>query len=260
VVEKDRFEDEGYDSADSEDEYQRVRYRRKVREARRAQRARSADDWSRGRARSSSVKGREMVRYQSRRRQEEEPSDSERTIYYGGSDDESRSSRGGPKSKCGDHCGKKEQAFPSAFRHPTSDEEYDSEEDERERKKRRNKRALYAGLATIATVATANGVYQNQKGYRLRKAALDATESPCAAEKAHLRHKTMLQDAFAVGVVAVGLNNLRLAWKKHGTLGDQDKEAHERWHQHRITRDLRRQAAANLPQNVPQWKPIEEGR
>ena len=245
---KDSFEDEGYDSGED----YRIKYRRKVRERR--ARSVSADRAPPVRARSASTKGREMIRYPSRRRNvDDTDSDEERTIYpsdVNDDGDDRRSARSGSSGKSkalaqadehGPHCATG-FVFPPAFRHPADDEDYDSEEDERERRKRRNKRLLYTGLATVSTIATCNGVYQNHKGYRLRRAALEQQATPCAAEVKRLKRKALAQDALAVAIVGVGVNNLRLAWQKTKTLKEQDQEARRRWEEHRMRRELGRDA------------------
>ena len=77
----------------------------------------------------------------------------------------------------------------------------------------RNKKLLYTGLACVATIAAGNNIYQNTKAHHLRKKEVNEGEM-CLSEEKRLRQKALLMDILSVGVVAVGINNVRMGWKR----------------------------------------------
>ncbi|POR36496.1 Uncharacterized protein TPAR_03312 [Tolypocladium paradoxum] len=80
----------------------------------------------------------------------------------------------------------------------------DSDEDEKRAKKMRGKQILTAGLATVATIHAAHGVYQSMEKRRARqKAVKEGRLSPDEAKK--LKTKAMMQDAASVGIAALGI-------------------------------------------------------
>lgn len=96
----------------------------------------------------------------------------------------------------------------------------DSEEDEKRAKKMRGKQVLTTGLATVATIHAAHGVYQSMEKRRSRqKAVHEGTMTPAEAKK--LKTKAMMQDAASVGIAALGIK---------GALGEM-KEAKEMTHE-----------------------------
>lgn len=106
----------------------------------------------------------------------------------------------------------------------SSDEHYDSATEHKERLKRRKDNLLTAGLATITTVAAGNGIYQNTKLYHARKNAMQDGEM-CSHELEKLKTKATLMNLFSVGVVAIGLNNVRLGWMRHENTKKANREA-----------------------------------
>lgn len=96
----------------------------------------------------------------------------------------------------------------------------DSSEDERRAKKMRGKQAITTGLAAIATVHAAHGVYKSMEKRKARqKAVKEGLLSPQEAKK--LKTKAIMQDAASVGIAAIGIK---------GALSEL-KEARERTHE-----------------------------
>ena len=95
-----------------------------------------------------------------------------------------------------------------------TDSGYDSEAYEREKRAARNKKILYTGLATVTTVAAANNIYQNTKGFHGRRHALkEAAENgelEDEEERKRRRNKHLMMDAFGLLVVGIGVNNVRV--------------------------------------------------
>lgn len=80
----------------------------------------------------------------------------------------------------------------------------DSSDDERHARKMRGKQIITTGLATIASIHAAHGVYQSiEKRKSRRKAVKAGTMSPNQARA--LKSKAMLEDAASVGLAALGV-------------------------------------------------------
>lgn len=80
----------------------------------------------------------------------------------------------------------------------------DSSEDEKQARKMKGKQILTSGLAAVATIHAAHGVYQSMDKRKLRqKAVREGRLSPAEAKK--LKTKAMLQDAAAIGIAAMGV-------------------------------------------------------
>ncbi|KAL7930867.1 hypothetical protein V8C35DRAFT_129378 [Trichoderma chlorosporum] len=102
----------------------------------------------------------------------------------------------------------------------------DSSEDERRAKKMRGKQMITTGLAAIATVHAAHGVYKSMEKRKARKEAVkEGLLSPQEAKK--LRAKAIMQDAASVGIAAIGIK---------GALSEM-KEAREMTHECREWRN-----------------------
>ena len=102
-----------------------------------------------------------------------------------------------------------------------------SEELENQRKKMRGKELLTAGLASIATIHAAHGVYQSMKGSENRhKLVQEGEMSPEEARKK--RSKAWLQDAAAVGIAALGIKGAYSEWKEMNEQRHSVKELEER--------------------------------
>ncbi|KAM0246082.1 hypothetical protein ACHAQJ_010349 [Trichoderma viride] len=80
----------------------------------------------------------------------------------------------------------------------------DSSEDEKRAKKMKGKQILTSGLAAVATVHAAHGVYKSMEKRKARqKAVKEGLLSPQEAKK--LKTKAIMQDAASVGIAAIGI-------------------------------------------------------
>lgn len=98
---------------------------------------------------------------------------------------------------------------------PYADDTSDEEEIvklEAEGKRMRGKELLTAGLATVATIHAANGVYSSMVAHEKRHKMVDAgTMTPAEARKKQTR--AWVQDAAAVGIAALGIKGAFSEWK-----------------------------------------------
>ncbi|MCJ1421014.1 hypothetical protein MMC32_007376 [Xylographa parallela] len=111
-----------------------------------------------------------------------------------------------------------------------------SSEDEREHKHIRTKELLTAGLAAVATIHAASGVYSSMEARDKRYEQLKSGKiSPEDARKE--KTKAMLQDFAAVGVAALSIKGAMSKWQgaaaQHKTRKQHKKEKEER-HQKRL--------------------------
>jgi len=94
---------------------------------------------------------------------------------------------------------------------------------EKRRRKTRGKEILTAGLATVATIHAAHGIYSSMMASEKRRKLVSEGEmSPEEARKR--KSKNMLQDAAAVGIAALGLKSAYGEWKE---MNESRKEKHE---------------------------------
>ncbi len=114
---------------------------------------------------------------------------------------------------CNDNPHKSRSHSKSKSHRGDSDSDYDSAEEAEKLAKHKNRKLLYTGLACVTTLAAANGIYQNTKAHHARHKEFREGEK-CNAEVQRLRNKALLMDAFTIGVVAIGLNNTRIGWKR----------------------------------------------
>ncbi|KAL9597558.1 MAG: hypothetical protein Q9219_005060 [cf. Caloplaca sp. 3 TL-2023] len=107
-----------------------------------------------------------------------------------------------------------------------------SSEDERRQKKMRGKEFLTAGLAAVATIHAAQGVYKSMEARDKRHAEVASGEM-APEEAARLRRKAHLQDAAAIGIAALGIKGAYSEWQE---VQEHRKEAinekHERAKRH----------------------------
>ena len=110
----------------------------------------------------------------------------------------------------------------------SSDSSSESESElENKRKKMRGKEFLTAGLASIATIHAAHGVYQSMEASQKRHTLVAEGEmSPEEARKK--RSKAWLQDAAAVGIAALGIKGAYSEWKEMNEQRHSVKELEER--------------------------------
>lgn len=96
----------------------------------------------------------------------------------------------------------------------------DSEDDEKAHRKMRGKQFLTSGLAAVATIHAAHGVYSSmEKANARRKAVREGKIKPEEARK--LKSKAMMQNAASVGIAAMGVKGAF----------DEMKEAREKTHE-----------------------------
>lgn len=114
---------------------------------------------------------------------------------------------------CGDLCADHPHRAARAKGDVDEDEYLSPDEERRKQAKARNRKLLYTGLACVATIAAGNNIYQNTKAHHIRRKGFEEGEM-CTSEEKRLRTKALMMDLFSVGVVAVGLNNVRMGWKR----------------------------------------------
>lgn len=113
---------------------------------------------------------------------------------------------------------------------------------EQKRKKMRGKELLTAGLATVATIHAAHGVYSSMvASEKRRKLVAEGEISPEEARKR--KSKNMLQDAAAVGIAALGIKSAFSEWKEMNEQRHSVKELEQRRRKRRKARERREQEA-----------------
>lgn len=113
---------------------------------------------------------------------------------------------------------------------------------EQKRKKLRGKELLTAGLATVATIHAAHGVYSSMVASEKRRKLVDEGEmSPEEARKR--KSKNMLQDAAAVGIAALGIKSAYSEWKEMNEQRHSVKELETRRRKRRKQRERREREA-----------------
>lgn len=133
----------------------------------------------------------------------------------------------------------------------------DSDEDERKARKMRGKQMITAGLATVATIHAAHGVYQSmEKRTARQKAVKEGRLSPAEAQK--LKTKAIVKDVGSIGIAAMGIK---------GAI-EEMKEAKEMTHEVKVfkqekalrheKREKRRQkpnSPGDKPRRAESWAP-----
>ncbi|KAK5120566.1 hypothetical protein LTR85_006222 [Meristemomyces frigidus] len=110
---------------------------------------------------------------------------------------------------------------------------------EKKRKHMRGKELLTAGLATIATIHAAHGVYSSMEAHEKRHRLV--AEGEMTPEEARKKQtKAWVQDAAAVGIAALGIKGAFSEWKE---MNEQRREIHEIEDRKR-SRQKKRQARA----------------
>jgi hypothetical protein len=123
----------------------------------------------------------------------------------------------------------------------SSDSESSTDMEER-RKKLRGKELLTAGLATVATIHAAHGVYSSMVASENRRKLVSEGEmSPEEARKR--KSKNMLQDAAAVGIAALGIKSAYSEWKEMNEQRHSVKELEARRRKRRKARERREKEA-----------------
>lgn len=107
---------------------------------------------------------------------------------------------------------------------------------EEKRKKLRGKELLTAGLATVATIHAAHGVYSSMVASEKRRKMV--AEGEMSAEESRKRKsKNMLQDAAAVGIAALGIKSAFSEWKEMNEQRHSVKELEQRRRKRRKARE-----------------------
>lgn len=108
-----------------------------------------------------------------------------------------------------------------------------SSEDERQARKMRHKAMLTAGLATVATIHAASGVYASMEARDSRyKAVQEGKLSPERAKRE--QNKARLQDLAALGIAALGIKGAVGKWQA-------TTQHHKKYREHKKTREERHQ-------------------
>jgi hypothetical protein len=112
---------------------------------------------------------------------------------------------------------------------------------DRRRRKTRGKELMVAGLATVATIHAAHGVYSSMAASKKRhKMVLQGEISPEEARKR--KTKNIMQDAAAVGIAGLGIKSAYSEWKEMREMRNEkhEIEARRRRHLKRHEREARK--------------------
>ncbi|RCI11088.1 hypothetical protein L249_7324 [Ophiocordyceps polyrhachis-furcata BCC 54312] len=96
----------------------------------------------------------------------------------------------------------------------------DSDQDERKARKMKGKQVVTTGLATVATIHAAHGIYQSMEKRKERQKAVEEGRLS-SVEAKRLKTKAMIQDATSVGLAVLGIK---------GAMGEME-EAREATHE-----------------------------
>ena len=108
-----------------------------------------------------------------------------------------------------EHRGKKRDSSSSS----SSSDVCSSSEDERRIKKIKGKEYLTAGLAAVATIHAAHGVYASMEARDKRR--MEVLKGEMTAEEAKKKkNKARLQDAAAIGIAALGIKGAYSEWQE----------------------------------------------
>jgi hypothetical protein len=129
----------------------------------------------------------------------------------------------------------------------------DSSEDEKRAKKMKGKLALTTGLAAVATIHAAHGVYQSmEKRSARQKAVTEGRLSPAEAKK--LKTKAIMQDAASVGIAALGIKGAVGELKSARQISKECKEfKQEKVRRHEKRLERRRQSAPGSRRRADSW-------
>ncbi|KAK1688179.1 hypothetical protein BDP55DRAFT_726575 [Colletotrichum godetiae] len=111
----------------------------------------------------------------------------------------------------------------------------DSDDDAKRARKMRGKQVITTGLAAVATIHAAHGVYQSmEKRNSRQKAVREGRLSPEEAKK--LKTKALVQDAASVGIAALGIKG---AWSELKEAKEMTHECKEFQHEKEIRHQKR---------------------
>ncbi|KAK2590597.1 hypothetical protein QQS21_011720 [Conoideocrella luteorostrata] len=133
----------------------------------------------------------------------------------------------------------------------------DSDEDERKAKKMKGKQIITTGLATVATIHAAHGVYQSmEKRTARQKAVKEGRLSAADAKK--LKTKAIMKDAASVGIAAMGIKGAFEEMKEAKEMTHECKVFQEEKAKRHEKREQRRQMIqdpGNKPRRAESWAP-----
>ncbi|KAF1943213.1 hypothetical protein EJ02DRAFT_400852 [Clathrospora elynae] len=130
-------------------------------------------------------------------------------------------------------------------RRGSSSDSESSTDMEARRKKLRGKELLTAGLATVATIHAAHGVYASMVASEKRRKLVG--EGEMTPEEARKRKsKNMLQDAAAVGIAALGIKSAYSEWKEMNEQRHSVKELEARRRKRRKARERKEKEARQI--------------
>ncbi|KAL8803070.1 MAG: hypothetical protein Q9182_003383 [Xanthomendoza sp. 2 TL-2023] len=140
------------------------------------------------------------------------------------------------KSRKGDFETARGEKRKSSSESSSSSDVCSSSEDDRRVKKMKGKEFLTAGLAAVATIHAAHGLYSSMEARDKRHAEVAKGEmSP--EEAAKLRRKAHLQDAAAVGIAALGIKGAYSEWQEvqeHRQELAKEKQERQKRHEKRL--------------------------
>lgn len=131
---------------------------------------------------------------------------------------------------------------PHHFGDPETDSDSDlgdSSDDERARKKARGSQLITAGLASVATIHAAHGVYKSMEKREERHKA--EAEGDISQEQARReKNKARLRDAASISIAALGIKGAVSEWKEMKGKRQETLELKEKQERHRHKREARR--------------------
>ena len=135
-----------------------------------------------------------------------------------------------------------------------------SSEDERMKKKARRNELITAGLAAVATVHAASGLYASMEARDKRHAEVEnGTLSPEEARKE--RNKARLQDVAAIGIAALGIKGAYSKWQtthESHKQTKQIKETRKQRHEKRVAKWEKQQAKERKGASPPAQRPRQQ--
>lgn len=117
----------------------------------------------------------------------------------------------------------------------------------------RNKALLYAGLASITTIAASNNIYQSTKASMARRDKVEKGEIS-VEEARKSKDKALMMDLMAVGVACIGINNARKGWKRLETMMQDNRKAEKTYRERRKEEAVEKRVAEAI------WDPRREER
>jgi len=144
--------------------------------------------------------------------------------------------RNAASTKARSACGRSRRGKSSSSSSSSSSDLGSSTDERHEMKKMRRKKWITAGLATVATIHAASGVYSSIENHDKRIIAVQ--EGTLSPEEAHKEARTARwKDAAAIGIAALGIKGAMSEWKETAEEHEEHKkicEQHELAHKKRL--------------------------